>query len=67
MDLLQQVHVSPVLRAPDLDAGLLGGGVCVCVSYWGRIPSIDLLAMLLLLQPRIRLAFWAAHAHWWVI
>jgi len=28
----------------------------------GRITSLNLLAMLLLVQPRIRLAFWAASA-----
>jgi len=29
----------------------------------GRIPSLDLLATLLLMQPRIRLAFWEVSAH----
>ena len=29
----------------------------------GRITSLALLAMLLLMQPRIQLAFWAARAH----
>jgi len=33
------------------------------VEYRGRIPSLDLLATLLLMKPRIRLAFWAASAH----
>ena len=36
-------------------------------EYRGRIPSLDLLATLLLMQPRIRLAFWAASTHCWVI
>jgi len=30
-------------------------------------PPLDLLATLLLMQPRIWLAFWAASAHCWVI
>jgi len=29
---------------------------------WSGIPSLDLLATLLLMQPRMRLAFWAASA-----
>ena len=33
----------------------------------GRITSLDLLATLLLMQPRIRLAFWDARAHCWLI
>jgi len=33
------------------------------VEQRGRIPSLDLLATLLLMEPRIRLAFWAASAH----
>ena len=33
----------------------------------GRITSHDLLAMLLLMQPRIQLAFWAASAHYWLM
>ena len=30
-------------------------------EWKGKITSLDLLAMLLLMQPRIRLAFWAAN------
>jgi len=33
----------------------------------GRIPSLNLLATLLLMQPRTRLAFWAVSAHWWLM
>jgi len=44
-------------------------------SMWGhtraeqraRIPSLNLLAMLLLMQPGIPLAFWAVTAHCWVM
>jgi len=37
------------------------------VEKRGRIPSLDLLATLFLMQPRIQLAFWAASAHWWLM
>jgi len=33
----------------------------------GRIPSLALLATLLLMQPRTQLAFWAMSAHWWLM
>ena len=33
----------------------------------GRITSLDLLATLLLMQPRVLLPFWAARTHCWVI
>jgi len=33
----------------------------------GRIPSLALLATLLLMQPRVWLAFWAASARWWLM
>ena len=33
----------------------------------GRIPSLDLLVMLLLMQPSVQLAFWAASVHWWLM
>ena len=33
----------------------------------GRIPSLDLMPTLLVMQPRIQLAFWAASAHWWLM
>jgi len=46
-----------VLRAPELDAG------GVSPEQMGRTTSLDLLGMLLLMQPRIQLAFWAASAH----
>ena len=36
-------------------------------EYRGRIPSLNLLATLLLMQPRIRLAFWAASTCCWVM
>jgi len=46
-----------MLRAPELDAG------GVSPEQRGRIPSLDLLATLLLMQPRIWLAFWAESTH----
>ncbi|NXM28115.1 F120B protein, partial [Oxyruncus cristatus] len=36
------------------------------IFQMGRISSLDLLATLLLMQPRMQLAFWAASAHCWV-
>jgi len=33
----------------------------------GRITFLDLLAMLLLLQPRVQLYFWDASIHCWVM
>ena len=33
----------------------------------GQIPSLTLLATLLWMQPRIRLAFWAARTHCWLM
>jgi len=47
-----------VLRAPELDAGLQGG--LTREEQRGRITSLDLLPTLLLMQPRIWLALWAA-------
>jgi len=62
---LQQVQVCPVLRAPELDAGLPGG--CTRAEQRGRIPCLDLLPTLLGVQPRVQLASWAASAHCWVM
>jgi len=59
--LLQRIDVFPVLRAPELDAGLQAG------SHESRVEGQNYLT-----QPadrpsfdaaRIRLAFWAASAH----
>ncbi|KAK4812348.1 hypothetical protein QYF61_017125 [Mycteria americana] len=65
LDPLQQVHVFPVLRAPELDTILQVG------SHQGRAEGQDhlprLLATLLWMQPRIRLAFWAVSAHCWLM
>jgi len=60
--LLQQLQVCPVLRPPELDAGLPGGGL-TRVGQRGRIPSLTLLPTLLGVQPGIQLAFWAASTH----
>jgi len=49
---LQQVHVLPVLKAPELDAG-----PGISAEQRGRITTLALLATLLLMQPRIQLAF----------
>jgi len=51
-----------VLRAPELDAGLQ-----VKSEQRNRIPSLTLLAMLLGMQPRMLLVFWAVSAHCWVM
>jgi len=61
LDPLQQLHVFSVLRAPELDKGLQVG--LTRAEQRGRITSLDLLAMLLLMKPRIWLAFWAVSAH----
>ncbi|KAK4807440.1 hypothetical protein QYF61_001991 [Mycteria americana] len=61
LDPLQQLHVLLVLRTPELDAVLQGG--LTRAEQRGRIPSLDLLATLLWMQPRMLLAFWAASAH----
>ncbi|KAK4819180.1 hypothetical protein QYF61_025995 [Mycteria americana] len=58
LDPLQQVDACLVLRTPDLDAVLQGG--LSRAEQRGRILSLDLLATLLWMQPRIRLPFWAA-------
>ena len=39
---------------------------CHSAEQRGRIPSLTLLAMLLWMQPRIQLGFWAARAHCWL-
>ncbi|NXC72535.1 MORC3 protein, partial [Anhinga anhinga] len=36
-------------------------------TYKKKITSLNLLATLLLMQPRVRLAFWAASAHCWLM
>jgi len=53
MDVLQQLPISPVLRAPHLDAALQVRPP----SPEGQIPSLALPAVLLLMQPR---------AQWWL-
>ncbi|KAK4831314.1 hypothetical protein QYF61_016803, partial [Mycteria americana] len=61
LDSLQQVHILLRFGAPELDAALQGG--LTRAEQRGRIPSLALLATLLWMQPRIRLAFWAVSAH----
>jgi len=60
LDALQQLHIFLVLDAPDLDA------VLQVRPHEGRIEGDnhlpDLLGILLLIQPRVRLAFWAESA-----
>lgn len=53
---LQQIHIILVLKTPGHSAA---GGISS--EKRGSIISLNLLATLLLLQPRIRLAFWAFH------
>ena len=54
MDMFQHAHVSPVLRMPRVDAELQ------VRSHQHRVEGQDhLLATLLLVQPRVLLAFWA--------
>ena len=65
LDSLQQAHVSPVLGVQSWTQDSRWG--LTRAEYRGRIPSLDLLAMLLLMQPRAQLAFWAARAHCCVI
>ena len=57
LDPLQQVHVFPVLRTPELDAALQGGGV----EGQNHLPRPA--AHTAFDAARIRLAFWAASAH----
>lgn len=56
LDLLQQLHVLLALRAPELDA------ILQVRSHESRAGGqnhlFELLVMLLLMQPRICLAFW---------
>jgi len=63
LDPLQQVHVLLVLGAPDLDAGLQVGSHQGGVEWQNHLPCPA--AKLLLVQPRILLAFWAASTRWW--
>ena len=50
-----------MLGTPELDAVLQG--FLRRAEQRGSIPSLDLLATLLVMQPRRRLAFWAARPH----
>jgi len=63
--LLQQLQVCPVLRAPELDSGL--AGVSHQSGAEGQNPLSHPVLTLLGMQPRVRLAFWAARAHCWVM
>jgi len=55
---LEQLHVCPVLRAPELDAGLPGGSHQSGAE--GQNPLLHLMPTLLVMQPRVQLTFWAA-------
>jgi len=50
---------------PELETVIRCG--LTSVEKRGRIPSYGLLATLLLMQPRILLAFFAARAHCWLM
>lgn len=53
------------LGCPALDPAL---HLCITrAELSGRITSLDLLAMLFLMQPRRLLAFLAARAHFWLV
>ena len=54
-----------MLVPPELDTALKGGSHESGVE--GENPLPDLLATLLLMQPRIWLAFWAEDTHWQVM
>ena len=62
---LQELHIFPVLRAPDLDT------VVQMEPHKGRIEgavtSLTLLATPLLMETRIPLALLAANAHCWLM
>jgi len=66
LDSIQHLHTLPVLGAPGLDA-VLQMGPQEGSAERDRITSLDLLATLLLMQPEIRLAFWAVRAHCWLM
>ena len=59
LDTLQQVHVSPVLRTPHLDAALQVRHH----STEGQDQLPALLAVLLWVQPKIQLALRVVRAH----
>ncbi|KAF4794877.1 hypothetical protein TURU_097864 [Turdus rufiventris] len=60
LDLLQDFHVPLVLSSPELDSALQ---MCLTrAEQRGRIMSLDLLAMLFLMLPRIPMAFLATRA-----
>ena len=65
LDALQQLHVSPVLRTPHVDA-VLQVRPHQCRAE-GQDHSLVLLATLLCMQPRIQLAFWAVRSHCWLM
>jgi len=54
-----------MLRASELDVGFQLGSHQSRAR--GRIPCLDLLAMLLFMQHRVQLAFWAASTHCWLV
>ena len=62
LDLLQQVYAFAVLETPELNAGLQVGSHQSRAEE-RRVTSLDLLAVILLMQTRIQLAFWARSTH----
>lgn len=65
-DLLQQLHILLTLGAPGLDAVLQMGPHELTIEGNNPLP-LSLLAIPLMMQPRIPLAFWAASTHWWLV
>ena len=64
LDALQQLHVPPALRTPHLQTMLQ---VRPHSRAEGQQHLPDLLAVLLWMQPRVRLAVWAVRAHCWIM
>lgn len=63
LDLVLQLHILLIiLGAPELNTVLQVGGL-MRVEWRRRITCLDLVTTLLLMQPRMQLAFCAASAH----
>lgn len=65
LDFLQYVHISLVLRSPELDPVLRRGPIRA--EQKRRITPLDFLAILSLMQARIPFAAFAVKTHGWLI
>lgn len=63
MNLLQDILIFFVLWPGHSSTWTQHSWCLTSTDYWSRITSLDLLAMLLLMQPRTPSAFFAARAH----